>query len=376
MNGSFPNARTLSWLLIVALVLIILRLVALPLRLESVFLVGFTAVLIAAAVAPAATALERRRVPRGVTVLGIYVIALLVLTGVVALIVPLIANEVELLRQRSPEYQENVRDFIRRFAPDQADQLTADRLVEVGSSQVEGYVTAVPGVAISFSGLVVRIVIVLVMGYFMAVEEHFAERVMRRFTPPRYRDRIGRLLGTIGDQLGHWARAQLLLAVSFGFTFGLGLRLLGVEYAVTLGVIGGVLEIIPYVGGFVTVILALLVASTEGWLTVVGVLVWYAIVVQAEAHILAPKLMERTLGLHPLVVVMALFVGAESLGILGALLAVPIAVVIQAVLNEFYAAAPSDPPPSSAAAVSMPAAAVPAPGDGATAGPPPDEPTR
>ncbi|MGI8858489.1 MAG: AI-2E family transporter, partial [Thermomicrobiales bacterium] len=145
------------------------------------------------------------------------------------------------------------------------------------------------------------------------------------------------LMEKIGTGLGYWVRAQLLLALFFGVTFGVGLAILRTPYALTLGTIGAVLEIIPYVGGFITIVLAVLVAATTGklWL-VIAVLVWYAIVVNLEAHIVAPKLVGEIVGLHPLVVVLALFLGAEVLGILGALLAVPIAVIVQALLDEFW----------------------------------------
>jgi predicted PurR-regulated permease PerM len=99
-----------------------------------------------------------------------------------------------------------------------------------------------------------------------------------------------------------------------------------------------------------------LIAATTGklWL-IIAVLVWYAIVVNLEAHVVAPKLVGEIVGLHPLVVVLALFLGAEVLGILGALLAVPIAVIVQALLDEFWiftepAAEAREPPPSDRAA--------------------------
>jgi predicted PurR-regulated permease PerM len=336
----------------IALALHILQLVALPFRLKQVFVVLFTSILVASAVAPAARAMERWRVPRGLTVLLMYLAAVLILGGVVALIVPLVSDELALLRERFPDYNAQLQDLVARVAPDQADRLSTTNVLNEGTDRLGGILARAPGVALTFSGVLVRIVIVLVMGYFMAVEEHFAERVMRRFTPPRYRARVARLLAMMGSQLGHWARAQLLLALSFGVAFGLGLWAMRVPYAVTLGVVGAILEVIPYVGGFTTLVLALLVASTNGWLTIGGVVVWYTVVVQAEGHIIAPKLMQRALGLHPLVVVVALFIGTESLGLFGALLAVPLAVVVQVLLDEFYAADQSD-----AAAKSLPAPA-------------------
>jgi predicted PurR-regulated permease PerM len=335
MNGRIPGLWLLVPLTIIVLVLVALRL--LPLPLEQVFIVVFTAILLASAVAPLASALERYHIPRSLTVLLAYLAALLTLAGVIALIVPLVTDEFHLLRAQLPQYNAELRRLVERFAPGEADRLSNAALVSQALDKFGAYVTRAPGFALSVSSLVVRVVIVLVMAYFMAVEEDFTGRVIRRFTPPRYRPRVQRILSSIGNQLGEWARAQLLLAIFFGFAFGAGLRIVGVPYSVTLGVIGGVLEIIPYVGGFITLVLALLVAATNGIFQVVFALVWYTIVVQVEAHIVAPYLMGRAVGLHPLVVVVALFVGAEALGIFGALLAVPIAVVLQVLLDEFYA---------------------------------------
>lgn len=365
MNEPIPGARLLTPLLVMVLALAALRL--LPLPLEHVFVVIFTAVVLASAVSPAATALERYRVPRGVTVLTAYLIGLLVLAGLVALVVPLVSDEVRALRERLPEYNQDLHRLAERLAPEQADRFSTDTLIDEAFDQLSGYLSRAPGYAVSLSTLIVKVIIVLVMGYFMAVEADFAERVVTRLAPPQHRRRMHRILSSVGNRLGHWARAQLLLAVFFGVAFGLGLRLGGVPYAATLGMVGGVIEIIPYIGGFITLVLAVLVASTKTPLLILWVVVWYTVVVQVQAHVLAPLLMGRAVGMHPLVVVIALFVGAEALGIFGALLAVPIAVVVQALLDEFYAfepetlpgGAPAAADPSPAAAPPQPSAASP-----------------
>ena len=106
------------------------------------------------------------------------------------------------------------------------------------------------------------------IAFFLAVDPKFPERVVTRFIPPAGRRRVLDLMSAIGMSLGYWVRAQLLLALFFGSAFGIGLLILRVPYALTLGTIGAVLEIIPYVGGFITIILAVLVALTTGkiWL--------------------------------------------------------------------------------------------------------------
>ena len=137
-------------------------------------------------------------------------------------------------------------------------------------------------------------------------------------------------------RLGHWVRAQLLVCLFYGTCFGIGLGLMGVPYAFALGLAAGLMELIPYIGGLIVTILAILVAlSISPWLAL-GVLALYLVVSTIEANILYPKVVGDIVGLHPLVIIIALFIGAEAGGVMGALLAVPFTVVLQVLFEQFY----------------------------------------
>ena len=325
-----------------------------------IFVVLFIALLLATSVSVAATRLERFHVKRGLAILLVYIVVLAVLVGVIALLVPLIAGEIRSLRNNLSSYQESVNGLLARLPMRNGETLRVNTIVGNLGGQLNGAAGRVGKGVLTFGSTLVTTLLIFVIAFFLAADPKFPERVVTRFVPPGARSRTLGLMRRIGTSLGYWVRAQLLLALFFGVSFGLGLAILRVPYALTLGTIGAVLEIIPYVGGFITIILAVLVALTTGklWL-IVAVLVWYAICVNLEAHIVAPKLVGEIVGLHPLVVVLALFLGAESLGILGALLAVPIAVIVQALLDEFWtfteekAGDTSDPVPPDGAAASF-----------------------
>jgi predicted PurR-regulated permease PerM len=108
-----------------------------------------------------------------------------------------------------------------------------------------------------------------------------------------------------------------------------------VPYAWSLGVIAGILEVIPYVGGAITVVLAGFSAATIGIPQVIGVIILYVILVNFESHVLAPVLYGRALGLPPVAILLSLLAGVELLGVLGALLAVPLTVIVWAIVEEF-----------------------------------------
>ncbi|MDQ2786906.1 MAG: AI-2E family transporter [Chloroflexota bacterium] len=302
-----------------------------------IFVVLFIAVLLASSVSLAATRMERLHIKRGIAILLVYLAILAILAGIVALLVPLIGGEVATLRQNLPSYQDRLNALLTRLPKRNGQTMQVNTLVGNLSGQFNGAARKAGRGALAAGSALVTILLIFVIAFFLAVDPKFPERVVTRFVPPASRRRAFGLMGKIGTGLGYWVRAQLLLALFFGVTFGLGLAIMRMPYALTLGTIGAVLEIIPYVGGFITIILAVLVALTTGklWL-LIAALIWYAVVVNLEAHIVAPKLVGEIVGLNPLVVVLALFLGAEVLGILGALLAVPLAVIVQALLDEFW----------------------------------------
>jgi len=123
--------------------------------------------------------------------------------------------------------------------------------------------------------------------------------------------------------------------IIFGALMGAGLRALGVPYAWSLGVVAGTLEVVPYIGGAITLVLAVLSAATVGLPHVVGVIVLYVVLVNVESHVLAPVLYGRVLGLPSVAILLALIAGVELLGIVGALLAIPLTIIAWAIAQAF-----------------------------------------
>ncbi len=253
VNAPVPAAKVIAAMVIIWLALEIGQL--LPFSVEEVFIVFFTAVVLAAAISPAATALERYHVPRGVTVLLVYLGVAMVLGGVGFLIVPLVAGEVQTLSRLLPQYIDQLRGLVAHISPELAQRIFGGSITSRLSSQVGEIAGRLTNVAVMATTIGIDLVVILVMAYFMAAEPDFTERVVTRFAPRRYQVRVHRILTRIGHQMGPWVLAQILLALYFGVMFGVGLKVAGVPYAITLGAIGAILELIPYVGGFITVVL-------------------------------------------------------------------------------------------------------------------------
>jgi predicted PurR-regulated permease PerM len=169
-------------------------------------------------------------------------------------------------------------------------------------------------IGLEFGRTAIYIFVTLVVAFFLAVEPNVILRQLQRFVPPPHRPRATRIAVNIHQRIGAWARGQLLIAIIFGAAMGAGLRLIGVPYAWSLGVVAGILEVVPYVGGAITVVLAALSAGTVGLPLVIAVVILYVVLVSVESHILAPLLYGRALGLPPVAILLALLAGVELLG--------------------------------------------------------------
>ncbi len=301
-----------------------------------VAIVLFVAVLLAAAVSSVANKLEARGVKRGITILGLYVIILAIFAGVVALIVPVVTQEVRSLRRNLPAYEERVNALLARI-PREGEPLRVNDLVNDLSGQLNGVAAQAGSVLAAAGTTLLTVLFILVVAYLLAADSLIAEKIVGRFVPPPHRPRALRMLAHIGDELGDWMRAKIILALIFGVSFGLGLWALGVPFALTLGAVGVVMELIPYVGGLFAALLATLVAATTGDLwRVAAVLVLYIVIANIEANLITPRIMGNFVGLPPVIVLVSVFVGVQLIGGLGALLAVPVAIIIKVLLDEFW----------------------------------------
>lgn len=301
----------------------------------EVTLVLFGAFLLALAIHPLAESLNRRWfVPRGMTVIGVY----LALAGLVIflgdLLVPVISAEISNLQNRGPALlnellaQTTALPVLKQWLP--LDSFLANNLGQRLGVLLNTLVGTVTGVG----SLTLDVLITLVLAYFFTTDTSLGTGLMNTWIPIRYQPRARLVVRRLQQRLTRWIWAQLGIALYFAVVFSTGLSLLHIPFALTIGLVGGALEIVPYLGGVVAFFLAAASALTvDPWL-VVWVGVFYLVVTEIESHVVAPAFYGRIISLHPVVVLVALLIGAKVKGILGVFFAVPIAVVLAAILHE------------------------------------------
>jgi predicted PurR-regulated permease PerM len=198
-----------------------------------------------------------------------------------------------------------------------------------------GAPVAIGAVARGLGLAVAQLAFALVMGFYWLTSRDEILGFVHRLTPLRHRNRVADVWNDVERTLAAWLRGLAVVAAVVGVASYLGLTAIGVPYALPLAMVAAIGEAIPLVGPIVGAIAALLVAGrlmgSEALLLVAGL---YLVIQQVEGSVLVPRVMQRSVGLHPLVVIAALISGASLNGVEGALLAVPVAGALQVVARH------------------------------------------
>ena len=290
---------------------------------------------------PIVSALERRGVPRAAGAGIVYLLFLCIVALIVSLLVPVVARQVSQMIEHFPDYladgQAYVRRLAARFGQEPNFQLDADHVrawlsAEDNRQTVTRYLTGLRSVTTSLlSGLII-FVIGPVMAFYLLVDLPRLERGMMALVPPSRREEIRGLMDRIGQSVGGFFRGQLLVALFVGVASSIGLWAIGLPFWLLVGIVAGVFNLVPLVGPFIGGALAVVIALISGQPLKA---VWAALVLlavqQVDNHLISPNVMGRTVQLHPVVVMLALLVGASFAGLFGMLVIVPLVAVAKIV---------------------------------------------
>jgi len=293
----------------------------------------FGSLLVGLALEPLVRRLSRW-IPRGLSVLLLYLVLLGILLGMGELLLPFFNTEIATLQSQGPALWSTISGslantpLIGQLIP--SSSTAASALAQRTSSLIQAVVGALSGVG--NAGL--DIAVVFILAYFGVVSQDEFSEALERWVPPAVRGDVKRVLGRVLDGLGRWVRAQPLVVFYFAFGFSVILGLLHVPFALAIGLVGGFLSIIPFVGGLVAILLGVLSALTVKPVLALWVLLTFAGWSELEAHLIAPAIFGRALRLHPALVLMAMLIGTKAGGLIGLLYSIPLAVVLMVVLDE------------------------------------------
>ncbi len=299
--------------------------------LRDVILAILFAIVIASAIEPFIEWGRRYKVPRLLSVIIVYIIALTAIAGIIFLIVPLILNDLQGFLQNYATYQQKFLKEIEQLSNVPVATLFSGGIADLflaGASRIVGFSSNVLGFTTFIFGGIASVIIILVVSFYLATQERGIENFLRLVSPLEDEDYVIDLWQRSQKKLGQWLRAQILLALLVGVLVYLALTIVGVEYSLILGILAAAFEIVPVIGPVLAATPAVFLAFLQSPVLALYVVVIFFFIQQTESHLIVPVVMRRAVGLSPILVVVALLVGAELGGVVGLLLAVPLASVV------------------------------------------------
>jgi len=328
----------LSLFSIIKFFLVIIALVFLYM-IKDVLAILFVALILSAAVDPWVDRWEKYRIPRGISILLIYLILFSVLFCTVYLLIPPIANEVEQLSVNFPDYYNKFLETatsLRAFSTEHDFVENFDSWVATLRSNIPDAVKSVFGTVFNVFGGIISFFIILVIGFYFTVEEGALKKAVTFFLPSKYHQHILTLINKVQEKIGSWLVGQLILCLIIGVLSYIGLTILGVKYALVIALFAAVGEFIPYLGPIISAVPAVFLAFVQSPIKGLLVLVLFIVIQQLENNLLVPKVMQKAVGLNPIASLVAMLVGAQLGGIVGIILAIPVATAISVVLKEYW----------------------------------------
>jgi predicted PurR-regulated permease PerM len=312
---------------------------------EIMILLLISAIL-ASGFAPLVEWIERWRLPRGIRVArgAAITVVYLGVFGAIGIIVTVIGvpavNEGRLFIQHLPVEVQTIQRWLAnlqnqyRWLPDLSGMLS--RLPEeVGSLGKYGLTAAT--VLFSFIGGIAAAIAVLVFAYYMLLGHYGIKQAFLSLLPPTERARGAFVLARIGSKFGAWFRGQFLLVLITSVVVSVFLLAVGMPYPFLLGLITGLGELVPILGLWIGAVATALVALSQPHWRWIWIIAFFVVYMNFEPHVLVPRIMYSAVGLSPLLVIFALLSGIKLAGIIGGLLAVPVAAALQVIFSEVAA---------------------------------------
>lgn len=311
---------------------------------RDLVLIILTAIVIASSIEPLAKWFIKRKIPRVLSVILVYLLVAGIFVGLFVVFVPLILEEISYLSKSLPEYLDSL-----NFWPSLNETGLFSQEVIQSLSTSFSFDDVISGLKLAtnytanglwqtvnsiFGGLI-SFILIIVFSFYFAAQEYGIINFLRVVTPLKQEKYILDLWRRSQLKIGKWMQGQILLALFIGLLVYLGLMILGVKYSFLLAILAVLAELIPLFGPILASIPAILIGFFDGGVSLgLMVLGLYIIIQQFENHLIYPLVVKKVVGVSPLLVIIALLVGAQLAGFLGIIIAVPVAAVLMEFVND------------------------------------------
>ncbi len=296
---------------------------------------------------PAIDFMERHKIKRVWGIVILFASVVLLLAGGIVLVIPLLESQISNLTETFPLFINNFIDSTQAFVDDFSGNEIADNVI----SQVKGFVdnfsadignyvseglTRFSSVVTSITSVVMTIVIAPIILFFLLKDAKKFTNGVLAVTPPKWRADLIRVATEINVKVGSYIKGQLVIAVANGVMIFIGFTIIGLDYSGILGLAGGILSLVPYIGPTLTFIPAFVIALLTSWTEVFLLIVVWIVVQFVEGNFVEPNIMGRQLNIHPLTIIIILLIMGDLLGLFGLVFGVPIYAILRVIVNYIF----------------------------------------
>jgi predicted PurR-regulated permease PerM len=329
----------------------IIVLVWLMIALESVTTMVMVAFFLAYILNPVTLHLQKWRIPRAAAAFLVVLGGVVVIVAILLALLPALIGEIVNFAREAPQYFAALHVQVMKLAdlfdvkiPENWTQVTdilmakgkelLPKVAKSATTILSSVLSSAFKSTLSVLSALVHLVLVPVIAYYLLVSFEDIRQGIRDLIPPYTREPILEKLHEIDMVLAAFIRGQLTIAAILGVLYSLGFVLIGIDLALVLGLISGILWIVPYLGTLIAVVggSAMALAQFGDTAHVAYVCIWIAGVQLLESYVLTPKIVGEAIGLHPVVYILALIVGANLFGFVGMLVAIPVTAVLKVLL--------------------------------------------
>src|SRR3989344_6103209 len=289
------------------------------------------AIVISSALDASVSWLEKKKIPRIAGTLAIYILLVVAIALILYAIVPVALAELSSLLK-----------IVGKFDGTALGLEEANRIITVVNESLTKVTNLLLSGNISFTDILSKFIggvslaiAVFVLSFYLTVDRDGVEKFLLEVMPAGYEDRVLNVYYRTRAKIGQWLYGQIFLSLTVGTAVFFGLWLIGVKYSLVLGILAGLLEIVPFVGPILSGLVAFTIAASESLSSGLYVFILFVLIQQAEGTLLVPVLMRLTTSVHPAAVLISLLVGARLFGFVGIILAVPLAVMFQELVDSW-----------------------------------------
>ncbi|MFA5022390.1 MAG: AI-2E family transporter [Patescibacteria group bacterium] len=321
-------------------VFFILLILVLAYYIREIILLLLVSLVLAAVIEPSVDLAAKKKIPRSLATILIYIFLFLFIAMVVMLLVPPVTEQFTLLINSLPNLLDKLVENFGIINQYSAERGLTDNIRQGLLGLQSGIEQAAGGIysfLISFFWNLVNLVVILALTFYLVVEKDSLNNFVKIVTPKKHHQNLINLIKIIKTRIGDWAVGQLTVGLIVGVIVAVGLFLLLPKYALILALIAGLAEFVPYIGPVLAAVPAIFLGLTVPPFSLgrgLAILIFYIVIQQIESNFIAPQIMKRHTGINPVLIIMAMLIGAQLAGVIGLILAIPITTSIIAVIND------------------------------------------